>query len=234
MPNKEGHRRFGNVRRLPSGRYQARYLGPDGRLRSHPQTFDRKGDAERALSIVEAQMIAGEWTDPQRGKVKLGGYARDWVTQRPGLRVRTVDFYRWLLAKHIEPYLGEVPIAKLSTQVIREWRAGLLAQGVSAMTTAKAYRLLRAVLTTAVEEDKILPRNPCRIRGAGSEQAPERPVLTVTQVFDLADVVGRRRSAMSASCQAVATASGSSGTGLCTPHWRSTKPGPTPSKPCGR
>ena len=63
---------------------------------------------------------------------------------------------------------------------------------MSATTTAKAYRLLRAVLTTAVEEDKILPRNPCRIRGAGSEQAPERPVLTVAQVFELAEMVGRR------------------------------------------
>jgi integrase len=57
---------------------------------------------------------------------------------------------------------------------------------------AKAYRLLRAVLTTAVEDDKLLPRNPCRIRGAGSERASERPVLTVQQVFDLADQVGRR------------------------------------------
>lgn len=192
MPNKEGHRRFGNVRKLPSGRYQVRYPGPDGRLRSHPQTFDRKGDAERALSLIEAQMIAGDWTDPQRGKARLGDYARDWITQRPGLRIRTVDFYRWLLAKHIEPYLGDIPIGKLNTQTVREWRSGLLARGVSATTAAKAYRLLRAVLMTAVEEDKILPRNPCRIRGAGSEQALERPVLTVAQVFDLADLVGRR------------------------------------------
>jgi hypothetical protein len=45
---------------------------------------------------------------------------------------------------------------------------------------------------TAVDEDKILSRNPCRIRGAGDEQAPERPVLTVAQVFELADRVGRR------------------------------------------
>ena len=192
MPNKEGHRRFGNVRKLPSGRYQVRYPGPDGRLRSHPQTFDRKGDAERALSLIEAQIIAGEWTDPQRGKARLGDYARDWITQRPGLRIRTVDFYRWLLTKHIDPYLGDVPIGKLTTQIIREWRSGLVARGVSATTTAKAYRLLRAVLMTAVEEDKILPRNPCRIRGAGSEQALERPVLTVAQVFDLAELVGRR------------------------------------------
>jgi integrase len=57
---------------------------------------------------------------------------------------------------------------------------------------AKAYRLLRAVLTTAVEEDKILPSNPCRVRGAGEEHAAERPVLTVAQVFELAKLVGGR------------------------------------------
>jgi hypothetical protein len=45
---------------------------------------------------------------------------------------------------------------------------------------------------TAAEEDKILPRNPCRIRGAGDEEAPERPVLSVAQVFELAAQVGRR------------------------------------------
>jgi integrase len=28
MANKKGHRRFGNVRKLASGRFQARYLGP--------------------------------------------------------------------------------------------------------------------------------------------------------------------------------------------------------------
>ncbi|MEV5709927.1 site-specific integrase [Actinoallomurus sp. NPDC052274] len=43
-----------------------------------------------------------------------------------------------------------------------------------------------------MEDDKILPRNPCRVRGAGTEQAPERPVLTVAQVFELADKVGMR------------------------------------------
>ena len=76
--------------------------------------------------------------------------------------------------------------------MIREWRATLLGNGVSVSTAAKAYRFLRAVLMTAAEEDKILPRNPCRVRGAGDEHAPERPVLTVMQVFELAEWVGRR------------------------------------------
>jgi integrase len=192
MANKEGHRRFGNVRRRESGRYQIRYPGPDGRMRTGPETYERKGDAERALVLIEAQMAAGEWTDPERGKVKLSEYASAWINERPGLRPRTMDLYRWLLGKHITPHLGGVPVGKLTPKTIREWRAKLLANGVSVSVAAKAYRLLRAILMTAVEEDKILPRNPCRIRGAGSEDAPERPVLTVAQVFELADHVGRR------------------------------------------
>ncbi|WP_433372213.1 tyrosine-type recombinase/integrase [Streptosporangium sp. CA-115845] len=76
--------------------------------------------------------------------------------------------------------------------MIRQWRADLLGNGVSVSMAAKAYRLLRAVLMTAAEEDHIIARNPCRIRGAGDEHAQERPVLTVAQVFELADLVGRR------------------------------------------
>ena len=190
--NRPGHRRFGNVRRLPSGRYQASYLGPDGQRRNAPDTFERKSDAERALVLIEAQLSAGQWADPERGKVRLAEYAATWIAQRPGLRPRSADNYRWLLKKHITPRLGGVPVGKLSTPMIREWRAALLDQGVSVTTAAKAYRLLRAVLMTAVDEDKILSSNPCRIRSAGDEQAPERPVLTVAQVFELAERVGRR------------------------------------------
>ncbi|WP_285487735.1 tyrosine-type recombinase/integrase [Amycolatopsis taiwanensis] len=131
--------------------------------------------------------MTGEWTDPERAKIPLGHYAAQWITQRPGLRPRTVELYRWLLRKHIEPYLGGVELGKLSTSIVRQWRSERLMAGVSESVTAKAYRLLRAVLTTAVDEDKILPRNPCRVRGADREHAAERPVVTVAQVFELAN-----------------------------------------------
>ncbi len=192
MANKEGHRRFGSIRRLPSGRLQIRYPGPDGRMRTGQETYERSSDADRALVLIEAQLTTGKWTDPDRGKVKLADYATTWIMQRPNLRPRTVDLYRWLLKKHIAPHLGGVPIGKLSTTMIREWRAALLGNGVSVSMAAKAYRLLRAVLMTAVEEDKILTRNPCRIRGAGDEDAAERPVLTVAEVFALSERVGCR------------------------------------------
>jgi hypothetical protein len=192
MPNKEGHRRFGSVRKRESGRYQARYPGPDGRMRSAAETFARRSDAERYLSLVEAQIVRGEWTDPDRGKRLLQDYAEDWIAQRPGLRPRTIELYRWLLKRHITPHLGNVPIGKLNTPMIRAWRAKLLADGISPTMAAKAYRVLRAILMTAVHEDKILTANPCQVKGAGSEHAPERPVLSVVQVFDLASRIGIR------------------------------------------
>ena len=80
----------------------------------------------------------------------------------------------------------------LTAALVREWRAKLLADGASVSIAAKAYRLLRAIITTAVDEDGMLPRNPCRIKGAGDEHAAERPVLTVRQVYELAGRVGMR------------------------------------------
>jgi hypothetical protein len=99
--------------------------------------------------------------------------------------------------------------------MIRKWRAELLAKGVSVSMAAKAYRLLRAIMTTAVEEDKILPRNPCRVRGAREEHASERPVLTVTQVFQLADCVGRRPVGNVRNCPPAATGFASAETAGC-------------------
>lgn len=171
MANRPRHRRFGNIRKRESGRYQIRYPGPDGRMRTGPETYERKSDAERALSLIEAQMISGEWTDSDRSKIKLRDYARYWIAQRAGLRPRTVDLYTWLCNKHINPYLDGVPLGRLSTSMIREWRANLLGDGVSVTMAAKAYRLLRAILTTAVEEDKILARNPLPCPGRWNRES---------------------------------------------------------------
>lgn len=187
MAARKGRRSFGNVRQRPSGKWQARYRGPDGQMRSAPHTFDTRKSAERWLSLTETQITQGEWVDPERGEVLFVDYADRWITERAGLRPRTVELYRWLLRKHLEPGLGGVELGKLSTAIIRQWRADRIAAGVSQSVTAKAYRLLRAILNTAVEEDQILTRNPCRVSGADRERPERRPVLTVRQVFDLAD-----------------------------------------------
>ncbi|WP_443078339.1 hypothetical protein [Streptomyces sp. SP17KL33] len=68
-------------------------------------------------------------------------------------------------------------------------------RGLAPTTVAKSYRLLKAILQTAVDDD-LLSCNPCRIKFAGKEEADERPTATIEQVFDLADSMGPRRRLM--------------------------------------
>ena len=49
MADTKRGRQFGSIRKLSSGRYQARYRGPDGKLRAAPSTFQRI-DGGRALA----------------------------------------------------------------------------------------------------------------------------------------------------------------------------------------
>ncbi len=51
---------------------------------------------------------------------------------------------------------------------------------------AKAYRLLHAIMETAVD-DELIRRNPCRIDGAGKEESDERPIIPLPVVFVIAD-----------------------------------------------
>lgn len=184
-------RRFGRVRQLPSGRWQARYRGADGLDHTAPHTFERRADADRWLAQVEADLVAGDWINPDAGLVWVDEFATLWISQRAGLRPKTLELYRWLLHKHIGPGLGQLPLSAVSAARVRTWRAELLESGVSASTTAKAYRLLRTVMQTAVD-DRPIRTNPCRIRGAAAEHPDERPTLSVAQVMALANAMPSR------------------------------------------
>ncbi len=192
---KPSKRRFGRVRQLPSGRFQVRYTGPDGVDRPAPETFTTKTDAEVWLTRKEAEILDDEWIDPDAGKITLGEYGRAWIDERPNLRLRTVELYGYLLRAHLAPTFGEKALSEIKDPHVRRWRKKLLDAGASEVTVAKAYRLLKAILTTAVD-DQLIKRNPCRIKGAGQEKSPERPMLTVAQVYELADTIEPRYRAL--------------------------------------
>jgi integrase len=188
---KPARRRFGLVRLLPSGRYQASYLGADGLRRTAPQTYETEAQADEWLIQRQAELLRGDWADPNRGKIPLSVYGRDWIDDRPELRNRTADLYRWLFGKYIDAQLGHLHLSDIDPQRVRQWRSQLVRSGVSATMVAKAYRLLRAIMMTATD-DELIPRNPCRIKAGGKEPRNERPVLTVAQVFQLAKMMPAR------------------------------------------
>ncbi|MFF4789209.1 tyrosine-type recombinase/integrase [Streptomyces sp. NPDC001276] len=187
-------RQFGRVRKLPSGRYQARYVGPDGQLRPAPDTFRTKREADAWLADKQTEMRRGDWHSPDAGKVLFTSYAAAWVKERE-LTVRTRQLYESLLRLHLEPTFGSVNVAEISPPFVWRWRADKLTAGTGPTTVAKAYALLRAILATAVS-DQVIRRKPCQIKGASTVHTPERPTATVQEVYDLADAVQPRYRAL--------------------------------------
>ncbi|CAL9457267.1 tyrosine-type recombinase/integrase [Streptomyces sp. enrichment culture] len=190
MGNKKGtRRRFGAVRQYRSGRWTASYRGPDGQEFRAPETFSTKRDAEVWLSQVEADLSRGDWQDPDAGAVNFKEYALQWVDER-GLAPTTDELYRRLLRLHLLPAFEDLDLDEITAPRVRTWRTERL-KATGATTVAKSYRLLKAIMETAVD-DELIRRNPCRIRGAGKESAAERQIATVDQVDALADAIGPR------------------------------------------
>src|SRR3954452_23960846 len=92
----------------------------------------------------------------------------------------------------ILPDLGQRQLARISPADVRTWHAALVRScGPSSIVPAKAYRLLRAMLATAVD-DELLARNPCALKRAGLERATERPIASPSQVWEIAEAVDDR------------------------------------------
>lgn len=130
-------RRAGTVRKLPSGRWQARCWNPAGERISAPATFATKGDAQRWLTLKE-----------------------------PHLAASTTDLYCYLLRRHVAPRLGSTAVGRITAVDVQAWLADLHASDLSPNTVAKAYRLLKGSLDGAVEAG-LIARTPCTLKGAG-------------------------------------------------------------------
>lgn len=164
MANKQGSRaRFGNVRKLPSGRFQARYTGPDGLSHRAPMTFDTKGDAETWLAAMRSDIVRDSWNPTHRAPLTFGTYADKWLDGR-GLQARTREHYRSLLDRQLLPTFRAVRLKAITPDLVREWYSTTATS--TPTLQAHAYGLLRTILGQA-ERDELLTRNPCHIRGAG-------------------------------------------------------------------
>ena len=166
-------RSFGSIRKLPSGRFQANYTGPDARVHNAPNTFVAKIDAEAWLVDRQREISRGEWSVRGTSKahsLTFGVYADRWLANR-SLKPRTREHYRSLLDKQIYPTFETMPIRGIEADDVREWYHLL---GNSRPTLrAHAYGLLRTVLGSALQ-DQVIEHNPAHIRGAGTTRRAKK------------------------------------------------------------
>ena len=184
-----------SIRRLttPGGavRYEVRWRPAPGQ-RERARRFTTRETARAFKAQTEAAQSHGVLFDPAGGKIPFRRYAEQWLEGRP-LAETTRDNYSETLERHLYPTFGDTPIGKLTPDEIRRWHRPLRERIPS--TASRAYRIMHAILATAVDDD-LLPRNPCRIRGASSDPHNERPFIPADVVLALADLAHRRIRAM--------------------------------------
>lgn len=175
-----GRRAFGQVRKLPSGNYQARYQADaSGRMVNAPTVFSTKAAAEAWLrrEAVRLERLASGAPEPvvATRAPTFAQYSARWLAERP-LRPSTARTYRVYLDRHALPRLGSLRLDKITPEVIRGWHRTLAPDAPT--VRARTYAMVKTILASAMDED-LIGAQPCRIRGA-SNASVMTEVLTAT------------------------------------------------------
>ncbi len=166
-----GRRGFGAIRRLPSKRYQAHYVGPDTVKHYAPVTYQTREDAEAWLAARRSEIRSQDWTPPRVGKpLTFGEHAERWLKNRK-LKPRTRYHYQGLLDGKILPTFRDVPLKHVTADLVDDWYYRL---GDGTPTArAHSYGLLRTILGDAVQR-RLLDFQPLsRQRGRQLEAREE-------------------------------------------------------------
>jgi integrase len=148
----------GEKRRRP-GKWLVDYYDAFGirRVRS----FDTRREAEDFLArvIPEARQAAdAPLVDPD---VLVKDYVELWLrAAAPGLKPKTVANYHNCLRLHVLPTLGDRRLRRVKRTQVRTLLASKLESGFSRGSVAAIHTALRAMLSWAVDEDRVITVNP--------------------------------------------------------------------------
>lgn len=191
---------FGNIRKLPSGRYQARYTHPDtGEQVTAPHTFDRKGAAHSWLTRQKAAIDTGKTppdhhtrkpipTIEQTGQAYLNELK---TTRDPS--PNTLISLDSILRTRINPTFGHARLTQVTPDQVNDWYA-TLTQRYAPNTVKDTYALLKRLYAYAARHE-ITDHNPCRVNTRTRRtQNPvtSDQVATPTQVHALTQAMPER------------------------------------------
>ncbi len=154
--------------RLPAGYTKVTFRNKDGTNRVYVRTRFYKCDgtgkrkriaiygtsleaAQAKRQKLEGRRIASFDADKRR----FCDYLTEWLTRSSSEKAwstRTIDLYKHLIDKHIQPYFSAAPLGRITKEVVLSYFAQLR---VGSRTRQQVYLLLRASLANAVEDDVI-------------------------------------------------------------------------------
>jgi integrase len=136
--------------------YRVRWRGPDGRERN--KSFKRKVEADRFCAVVSADLVRGQYVDPDAGKVPFETYARKWLDAQT-FEETTREAVELRLRLHAFPSLGDRYIGDAQPSTIQGWLRTL---ADLAPTYRKVVFANVSTIFTAAVDDELIPKNPCK------------------------------------------------------------------------
>jgi len=168
MAAKTERRGWGRIRRLPSRKYQAAYVGPDARLHHAPATFSAEIDAEGWLAGERRLIELGGWTAPAARQlaryantITVAEYVEEWIAQRDLARWTRISYESTLRTAIAGSAIARIAVKQLNpAQVTAWWRAMPRDQP---RARSKALALLTSVFNSALDED-LVETSPVKVR----------------------------------------------------------------------
>lgn len=136
--------------------------GPGGKRLRHFQTIrGRKGDAQRQLNDLLANLEKGTYATP--GKMTVSDLFQQWIQGyvRTKCSPRTLDGYQSIIENHLSPALGYHRLKQLTPKEIQTYYAKACDK-LSPLTVHHQHRVLSQALKYGVRQG-YLGRNPCEL-----------------------------------------------------------------------
>ncbi|SFR79610.1 Phage integrase, N-terminal SAM-like domain [Agromyces sp. CF514] len=172
-------------RKLPNGRWQARYTAPDG-TRKSAGTYRLKSEAQGAIAKAIADISRGVWTNEDVGKILFRDYAATVLEARRGeLTPSSLRNFETHIRLRLNPAFGDMQMKNIRATSVKAWWGKMPATP----TRRNAYMVLSSIFKHAID-DEIVVKSPCRVKGAGKDASKPRPELTMKDfyaLYDLAD-----------------------------------------------
>ena len=158
------------------------------RLRDYKTVRGNKKDAEAILHQKLQELSTGLVVEETKMTVKqhLEIWYENYVV--PNLQPTTIDGYKVNITKHINPYIGAIPIQSLKPQHVENLYKTLLDKGLSAKSIVYVHRNLRQALQSAVTKLQ-LNRNVCDLVRTPKQTKFKPNVLEENEIIMLLQAV---------------------------------------------
>lgn len=192
-------RQWGKVRKLPSGRWQASYIGPDKQRHTAETTYSVKLAAFGWLAEERRLIERRDWTPPATREstaaptskpqttpevMTFGGWFGTWIKQHRNsktgkpLAAGTRRDYESVYRLHIAPTFADEPIAAITATAVERWHAATLTDKPT--QRAAAYNVLSLALKSAASAG-VIAANPAAIPGASKSRREREPMYLSAQ-----------------------------------------------------